>query len=122
MYLSRTPHLTPISYEQHRIPLKETAVKQVLTSFAMRRGAQALEMSLHVLSMNGVRFSPEEIAELVQTGEEVMMYEVVDRIPESPATSNAATNTKCSRSSRGLRCKELPVEHLGDVKGVFKRK
>ena len=44
-------------------------------------------MSLHVLSMNGVRFTADEISELVQTEEEVMMYEVVDRIPESKALS-----------------------------------
>eukprot|EP00435_Cladocopium_sp_Y103_P069219 s275_g32.t3 len=60
-----------------------------------------LEMALHVLSMNGIRFSAEEINELVQTEEtgttssawhngdwmrhsqeEVMIYEVVDRMPE----------------------------------------
>lgn len=43
---------------------------------------KVLEMALHVLSMNGIRFSPEEISELVQTEEEVMIYEVVDRMPE----------------------------------------
>eukprot|EP00913_Durusdinium_trenchii_P014210 g13336.t1 len=44
---------------------------------------QVLEMALHVLTMNGIRFTADEISELVQTEEEVMMYEVVDRIPES---------------------------------------
>eukprot|EP00435_Cladocopium_sp_Y103_P068684 s275_g32.t1 len=62
---------------------------------------KVLEMALHVLSMNGIRFSAEEINELVQTEEtgttssawhngdwmrhsqeEVMIYEVVDRMPE----------------------------------------
>eukprot|EP00434_Breviolum_minutum_P023872 symbB.v1.2.021063.t1/scaffold1802.1/size105105/1 len=41
-----------------------------------------LEMALHVLSMNGIRFTAEEINELIQTEEEVMIYEVVDRMPE----------------------------------------
>lgn len=44
---------------------------------------EVLEMALHVLTMNGIRFTADEISELVQTEEEVMMYEVVDRIPES---------------------------------------
>lgn len=43
---------------------------------------KVLEMALHVLSMNGIRFSAAEISELVQTEEEVMIYEVVDRMPE----------------------------------------
>lgn len=43
---------------------------------------KVLEMALHVLSMNGIRFTAEEINELIQTEEEVMIYEVVDRMPE----------------------------------------
>eukprot|EP00439_Symbiodinium_sp_Y106_P081025 s643_g19.t3 len=61
-------------FQQHHTCLAESIVRTARWT--------VVEAALQVLALNGVPIRAEEIPNLVQADEEVMIYEVIDRIPE----------------------------------------